>query len=238
MDWLRHVPRPGPFFALLPAWSTSLSSTSKGRQLSRQPSKDGLPPPSPDPFGPAAGQPDRSGHASKELFHAAAAAERAAAQARTLFAGTRHRPRFTAHPTEIACGIRCGTNNAGSPPDPEALKQDSPPSSMYKRNLRLQLEEENSLWWRTEMNSTSSSLGADEGGINRPALTSSKCSRCHAPLLRLRIHQRLSRQLSGWNHRRECPSCTFGSWVARNRDGTRSVTPDITWRNRLLSTSF
>ncbi|MCP9772989.1 phosphoenolpyruvate carboxylase [Synechococcus sp. Tobar12-5m-g] len=187
--------------------------------------KDGLPPPSPDPFAPPlASQTDPA--TFKELFTRLRGLNVPPAQLETLLRELDIRLVFTAHPTEIVRHtVRHKQRRVASLI--QKLQQDSPAELHDERNLRLQLEEEIRLWWRT-----------DELHQFKPSVLDEVDYALHyfqqvlfdaLPLLRLRIHS----ALTGSYPDVEPPPdafCTFGSWVGADRDGNPSVTPDITWR--------
>jgi phosphoenolpyruvate carboxylase len=133
---------------------------------------------------------------------------------------------FTAHPTEIvrhtvrhkqrrvACLI-------------QQLEQGASLNSVERRSLRLQLEEEIRLWWRT-----------DELHQFKPTVLDEVDYALHyfqqvlfdaMPQLRDRIRSALKSSYPDVEPPRDS-FCTFGSWVGSDRDGNPSVTPDITWR--------
>ena len=133
---------------------------------------------------------------------------------------------FTAHPTEIvrhtvrhkqrrvACLI-------------QQLEQGASLNSVERHSLRLQLEEEIRLWWRT-----------DELHQFKPTVLDEVDYALHffqqvlfdaMPQLRDRIRTALKGSYPDVEPPRDS-FCTFGSWVGSDRDGNPSVTPDITWR--------
>ena len=133
---------------------------------------------------------------------------------------------FTAHPTEIvrhtvrhkqrrvACLI-------------QQLEQGASLNSVERHSLRLQLEEEIRLWWRT-----------DELHQFKPTVLDEVDYALHffqqvlfdaMPQLRDRIRTALKGSYPDVEAPRDS-FCTFGSWVGSDRDGNPSVTPDITWR--------
>ncbi|MFZ9148229.1 phosphoenolpyruvate carboxylase [Vulcanococcus sp.] len=133
---------------------------------------------------------------------------------------------FTAHPTEIVRHtVRHKQRRVA------ALIQQLQKSLLLnlddRGNLRLQLEEEIRLWWRT-----------DELHQFKPSVLDEVDYALHyfqqvlfgaMPQLRQRIRTALAA-----NYPDVLPPsdafCTFGSWVGSDRDGNPSVTPDITWR--------
>ncbi len=133
---------------------------------------------------------------------------------------------FTAHPTEIVRHtVRHKQRRVAT-----LLQQlqVTPAIAQGERDsLRLQLEEEIRLWWRT-----------DELHQFKPTVLDEVDYALHyfqqvlfdaMPQLRRRISSALA---SNYPDVRLPPSafCTFGSWVGSDRDGNPSVTPEITWR--------
>ena len=187
--------------------------------------KDNLPALSPDPFAPPlASQTDPA--TFKELFTRLRGLNVPPVQLETLLRELDIRLVFTAHPTEIVRHtVRHKQRRVASLI--QQLQQDNPGELHDERNLRLQLEEEIRLWWRT-----------DELHQFKPSVLDEVDYALHyfqqvlfdaLPLLRLRIQS----ALAGTYPDVEPPSdafCTFGSWVGADRDGNPSVTPDITWR--------
>ncbi len=131
---------------------------------------------------------------------------------------------FTAHPTEIVRHtVRHKQRRVAS-----LLKQlQSDSSTAEKESLRLQLEEEIRLWWRT-----------DELHQFKPSVLDEVDYALHyfqqvlfdaMPQLRRRINTALAASYPDVQIP-QAAFCTFGSWVGSDRDGNPSVTPEITWR--------
>ncbi|KGG13598.1 MULTISPECIES: phosphoenolpyruvate carboxylase [Prochlorococcus] len=133
---------------------------------------------------------------------------------------------FTAHPTEIVRHtVRHKQRRVANLL--QRLQSDIVISLTEKESLRLQLEEEIRLWWRT-----------DELHQFKPTVLDEVDYALHyfqqvlfdaMPQLRRRINSALSKSYPDV----EIPTeafCTFGSWVGSDRDGNPSVTPEITWR--------
>jgi len=140
----------------------------------RQPQRTGWPPPSPDPLpGRWASQTDPA--PSRHVHALLTGCNVPPPSSKTLLRGNSDiRLVFHSHPTEIVAGInRCAQTTPGVASLIQKLQQDSPAELHDKRNLRLQLEEGFGIWWRTDLNSTSSSLGARMRWIT-PCTTSSK----------------------------------------------------------------
>ncbi len=133
---------------------------------------------------------------------------------------------FTAHPTEIVRHtVRHKQTRVASLL--QQLQSDLVISSSERDNLRLQLEEEIRLWWRT-----------DELHQFKPTVLDEVDYALHyfqqvlfdaMPQLRRRICTALSDSYPDVDFPQEA-FCTFGSWVGSDRDGNPSVTPEITWR--------
>ncbi len=133
---------------------------------------------------------------------------------------------FTAHPTEIVRHtVRHKQTRVASLL--QQLQSDLVISLPERDNLRLQLEEEIRLWWRT-----------DELHQFKPTVLDEVDYALHyfqqvlfdaMPQLRRRICSALSDSYPDVDVPQEA-FCTFGSWVGSDRDGNPSVTPDITWR--------
>ena len=133
---------------------------------------------------------------------------------------------FTAHPTEIVRHtVRHKQRRVASLLQQLESKTDTSPSEAS--GIRLQLEEEIRLWWRT-----------DELHQFKPSVLDEVDYALHyfqqvlfeaMPQLRRRLSTALS---SSYPDVQLPPSsfCTFGSWVGSDRDGNPSVTTDITWR--------
>ncbi|KGG14658.1 MULTISPECIES: phosphoenolpyruvate carboxylase [unclassified Prochlorococcus] len=133
---------------------------------------------------------------------------------------------FTAHPTEIVRHtVRHKQTRVASLL--QRLQSDSLISLSEKDSLRLQLEEEITLWWRT-----------DELHQFKPTVLDEVDYALHyfqqvlfdaMPQLRRRLCSALSYSYPDVEVPQEA-FCTFGSWVGSDRDGNPSVTPEITWR--------
>ncbi len=133
---------------------------------------------------------------------------------------------FTAHPTEIVRHtVRHKQRRVASLL--QQLQSDSPGTDPEKEILRLQLEEEIRLWWRT-----------DELHQFKPTVLDEVDYALHyfqqvlfdaMPQLRRRIASALLGSYPDVQVPQEA-FCTFGSWVGSDRDGNPSVTPEITWR--------
>ncbi len=133
---------------------------------------------------------------------------------------------FTAHPTEIVRHtVRHKQRRVASLL--QQLQSDSVDSATEKESLRLQLEEEIRLWWRT-----------DELHQFKPTVLDEVDYALHyfqqvlfdaMPQLRRRISSALKGSYPDVQIPQEA-FCTFGSWVGSDRDGNPSVTPSITWR--------
>ena len=133
---------------------------------------------------------------------------------------------FTAHPTEIVRHtVRHKQRRVA------ALIQKLQQSDLLnlddRHSLRLQLEEEIRLWWRT-----------DELHQFKPSVLDEVDYALHyfqqvlfeaMPQLRQRIHGALQASYPDVVPPQDA-FCTFGSWVGSDRDGNPSVTPEITWR--------
>ena len=133
---------------------------------------------------------------------------------------------FTAHPTEIVRHtVRHKQTKVAN-----LLKQfqsDIIFSVSEKESLRLQLEEEIRLWWRT-----------DELHQFKPSVLDEVDYALHyfqqvlfnaMPQLRRRLVSALSSSYPDVEIPQEA-FCTFGSWVGSDRDGNPSVTSEITWK--------
>ncbi|MFL0732122.1 MAG: phosphoenolpyruvate carboxylase, partial [Prochlorococcus sp.] len=133
---------------------------------------------------------------------------------------------FTAHPTEIVRHtVRHKQRRVASLL--QQLQSDSPKSAPEKESLRLQLEEEIRLWWRT-----------DELHQFKPTVLDEVDYALHyfqqvlfdaMPQLRTRLITAMAASYPDI-HIPQAAFCTFGSWVGSDRDGNPSVTPEITWR--------
>jgi phosphoenolpyruvate carboxylase len=134
---------------------------------------------------------------------------------------------FTAHPTEIVRHtVRHKQRRVAALI--QKLEQGAGViNPLELHNLRLQLEEEIRLWWRT-----------DELHQFKPTVLDEVDYALHyfqdvlfdaMPMLRQRIRSALAQSYPDVEVPREA-FCTFGSWVGSDRDGNPSVTPEITWR--------
>ena len=133
---------------------------------------------------------------------------------------------FTAHPTEIVRHtVRHKQRRVASLI--QKLEQGEQLNSLERRSLRLQLEEEIRLWWRT-----------DELHQFKPTVLDEVDYALHyfqqvlfdaMPQLRQRIRSALGVSYPDVEPPRDA-FCTFGSWVGSDRDGNPSVTPQITWQ--------
>ncbi len=133
---------------------------------------------------------------------------------------------FTAHPTEIVRHtVRHKQRRVASLL--QQLQSESSGSDSEKASLRLQLEEEIRLWWRT-----------DELHQFKPTVLDEVDYALHyfqqvlfdaMPQLRRRIASALEDSYPDVQVPQEA-FCTFGSWVGSDRDGNPSVTSEITWR--------
>ncbi|WP_242036131.1 phosphoenolpyruvate carboxylase [Cyanobium sp. FACHB-13342] len=133
---------------------------------------------------------------------------------------------FTAHPTEIVRHtVRHKQRRVATLI--QQLEQGSGLNGLERQSLRLQLEEEIRLWWRT-----------DELHQFKPTVLDEVDYALHyfqqvlfdaMPQLRDRIRAALQVSYPDVEPPRDA-FCTFGSWVGSDRDGNPSVTPDITWR--------
>ena len=132
---------------------------------------------------------------------------------------------FTAHPTEIVRHtVRHKQRRVASLI--QRLEQGTQLNATDRQNLRLQLEEEIRLWWRT-----------DELHQFKPTVLDEVDYALHyfqqvlfdaMPQLRQRIRAALANSYPDVEPPRDA-FCTFGSWVGSDRDGNPSVTPEITW---------
>tara|TARA_Y100001968_G_scaffold309886_1_gene330252 strand:- start:34749 stop:37775 length:3027 start_codon:yes stop_codon:yes gene_type:complete len=133
---------------------------------------------------------------------------------------------FTAHPTEIVRHtVRHKQTRVASLL--QQYQSDSFSSVSDKENLRLHLEEEIRLWWRT-----------DELHQFKPSVLDEVDYALHyfqqvlfdaMPKLRRRLVSALAATYPDVDIPQEA-FCTFGSWVGSDRDGNPSVTSEITWR--------
>ena len=133
---------------------------------------------------------------------------------------------FTAHPTEIVRHtVRHKQRRVATLI--QKLEQGSGLNCLERQGLRLQLEEEIRLWWRT-----------DELHQFKPSVLDEVDYALHyfqqvlfdaMPKLQLRIRSALAASYPDVQPPQD-EFCTFGSWVGSDRDGNPSVTPEITWR--------
>ncbi|WP_269621910.1 phosphoenolpyruvate carboxylase [Prochlorococcus marinus] len=133
---------------------------------------------------------------------------------------------FTAHPTEIVRHtVRHKQRRVASLL--QQLQSDQIIAASDRDSLRLHLEEEIRLWWRT-----------DELHQFKPTVLDEVDYALHyfqqvlfdaMPQLRRRLCSALSTHYPDVDVPQEA-FCTFGSWVGSDRDGNPSVTPEITWR--------
>jgi phosphoenolpyruvate carboxylase len=133
---------------------------------------------------------------------------------------------FTAHPTEIVRHtVRHKQRRVAHLI--QRLEQAEGLSLDDTQVIRLQLEEEIRLWWRT-----------DELHQFKPTVLDEVDYALHyfqqvlfdaMPQLRQRLRAALGANYPDVEPPRDA-FCTFGSWVGSDRDGNPSVTPEITWR--------
>ncbi|WP_320663712.1 phosphoenolpyruvate carboxylase [Prochlorococcus sp. MIT 1223] len=133
---------------------------------------------------------------------------------------------FTAHPTEIVRHtVRHKQTRVATLL--QQYQSDTTQSITEKESLRLQLEEEIRLWWRT-----------DELHQFKPSVLDEVDYALHyfqqvlfdaMPQLRRRLISALSHSYPDIEIPQEA-FCTFGSWVGSDRDGNPSVTSEITWK--------
>ncbi len=133
---------------------------------------------------------------------------------------------FTAHPTEIVRHtVRHKQRRVATLL--QQYQSDSGGPFSERDNLRLQLEEEIRLWWRT-----------DELHQFKPSVLDEVDYALHyfqqvlfdaMPQLRRRLISAISKSYPDMEISQEA-FCTFGSWVGSDRDGNPSVTSEITWR--------
>ncbi|MCP9808319.1 phosphoenolpyruvate carboxylase [Cyanobium sp. HWJ4-Hawea] len=178
-----------------------------------------------DPFLPAlASQSDPA--TFRQLFERLRALNVPPAQLENLLRDLDLRLVFTAHPTEIVRHtVRHKQRRVANLI--QKLEQDELLNSLERRSLRMQLEEEIRLWWRT-----------DELHQFKPTVLDEVDYALHyfqqvlfdaMPQLRQRIRTALGVSYPDVEPPRDA-FCTFGSWVGSDRDGNPSVTPEITWR--------
>ncbi len=183
-------------------------------------SNDGL-----DPFAPALVR-QTAPATFRELFERLRSLNVPPAQLEALLREMDIRLVFTAHPTEIVRHtVRHKQTRVASLL--QQLQSNSSISEVEKENLRLQLEEEIRLWWRT-----------DELHQFKPTVLDEVDYALHyfqqvlfdaMPQLRRRLTLALETSYPDVEIPQEA-FCTFGSWVGSDRDGNPSVTPEITWR--------
>ncbi len=133
---------------------------------------------------------------------------------------------FTAHPTEIVRHtVRHKQRRVATLI--QQLQRSSGVTAEDQASLRLQLEEEIRLWWRT-----------DELHQFKPSVLDEVDYALHyfqqvlfdaMPQLRQRLRLALAASYPDVVPPRDA-FCSFGSWVGSDRDGNPSVTPEITWR--------
>ena len=162
----------------------------------------------------------------RELFQRLRRLNVPPAQLETLLQEMDIRLVFTAHPTEIVRHtVRHKQRRVASLL--QQLQSDYSGTGSDQESLRLQLEEEIRLWWRT-----------DELHQFKPTVLDEVDYALHyfqqvlfdaMPQLRRRIISALSGSYPDVQIPQEA-FCTFGSWVGADRDGNPSVTPEITWR--------
>ncbi|MFL0777360.1 MAG: phosphoenolpyruvate carboxylase [Prochlorococcus sp.] len=178
-----------------------------------------------DPFAPPlASQTDPA--TFRELFERLRRLNVPPAQLESLLQELDIRLVFTAHPTEIVRHtVRHKQRRVASLL--QQLQSEKIESVSEKEILRLQLEEEIRLWWRT-----------DELHQFKPSVLDEVDYSLHyfqqvlfdaMPQLRRRISSALAASYPDVRLP-QAAFCTFGSWVGSDRDGNPSVTPDITWR--------
>ncbi len=162
----------------------------------------------------------------RELFQRLRRLNVPPAQLETLLQEMDIRLVFTAHPTEIVRHtVRHKQRRVASLL--QQLQSESIGLGPETESLRLQLEEEIRLWWRT-----------DELHQFKPTVLDEVDYALHyfqqvlfdaMPQLRRRIIAALAGSYPDVQIPQEA-FCTFGSWVGSDRDGNPSVTPEITWR--------
>ncbi len=133
---------------------------------------------------------------------------------------------FTAHPTEIVRHtVRHKQRRVAALI--QQLQRSRSITAEDQENLRLQLEEEIRLWWRT-----------DELHQFKPSVLDEVDYALHyfqqvlfdaMPQLRQRLRSALAASYPDVVPPRDA-FCSFGSWVGSDRDGNPSVTTEITWR--------
>ncbi len=148
------------------------------------------------------------------------------AQVETLLQELDIRLVFTAHPTEIVRHtVRHKQRRVAHLL--QRLQSDRTLTAPEQDDLRLQLQEEIRLWWRT-----------DELHQFKPTVLDEVDSTLHyfqqvlfdaMPQMRRRLTSALKRNYPDVRFP-QAAFCTFGSWVGSDRDGNPSVTPEITWQ--------
>jgi len=183
------------------------------------------PPTSTDPFlPPLASQSDPA--TFRQLFERLRALNVPPAQLENLLRELDIRLVFTAHPTEIVRHtVRHKQRRVASLI--QRLQDGKVITPEEQQRLRLQLEEEIRLWWRT-----------DELHQFKPSVLDEVDYALHyfqqvlfdaMPQLQQRMRSALAGSYPDVLPPRDA-FCTFGSWVGADRDGNPSVTPEITWR--------
>ncbi len=162
----------------------------------------------------------------RQLFERLRALNVPPAQLETLLRQLDIRLVFTAHPTEIVRHtVRHKQRRVAALI--QKLQLDAPLGPDEQQRLRLQLEEEIRLWWRT-----------DELHQFKPSVLDEVDYALHyfqqvlfdaMPQLQTRLRMALAASYPDVTPPPEA-FCTFGSWVGADRDGNPSVTSDITWR--------
>ena len=133
---------------------------------------------------------------------------------------------FTAHPTEIVRHtVRHKQRRVAALI--QKLEQGDQLNKLERHSLRLQLEEEIRLWWRTSELHQFKPTVLDE--VDYALHYFQKVLFDAMPQLRQRIRSALKSSYPDVEPPRDA-FCTFGSWVGSDRDGNPSVTPQITWR--------
>ena len=179
-----------------------------------------------DPFAPPlASQTDPA--TFRELFERLRGLNVPPAQLESLLQEIDIRLVFTAHPTEIVRHTVRHKQRRVATLLQQLQSDNSSFTNSEKAILRLQLEEEIRLWWRT-----------DELHQFKPTVLDEVDYALHyfqqvlfdaMPQLRRRITSALATSYPDVQAPQES-FCTFGSWVGSDRDGNPSVTPEITWR--------
>ncbi len=163
----------------------------------------------------------------RELFERLRRLNVPPAQLETLLQEMDIRLVFTAHPTEIVRHTVRHKQRRVASLLQQLQSETSTFSAPEQASIRLQLEEEIRLWWRT-----------DELHQFKPTVLDEVDYALHyfqqvlfdaMPQLRRRITSALAASYPDVQIPQEA-FCTFGSWVGSDRDGNPSVTPAITWR--------